>query len=57
MEKQVLKTVRPYEGLVLEIVDNGKEYKIVVNGKTEATEFCVERAYETFQQILDSFIH
>lgn len=58
MGKEVLKTVEPYDGLKIEIIkENECKFLIEVNGKTESTECCVERAFETFQQILDSFIH
>lgn len=57
MGKTVVKTVNPYEGLVLQIVENDEKYEILVNGETETVEFCIERAYETLQQILDRFTH
>lgn len=55
MERQVLKTVKPYEGLVLQIVGSFEDeyFEIVVNRKTEDVQHDWNRALES----LDSFNH
>lgn len=55
MDNQVLKTVRPYEGLVLQIIGSFEDeyFEIVVNGKTKDIQHDWNRALES----LDSFNH
>lgn len=55
MEKRVLKTVKPYEGLVLQIIGSFEDdyFEIVVNGKTKDVKFDWNLALES----LDSFNH